>query len=70
MTQEIQETDNLKEKDFGYDWVSSSRFLFYVQVFCIAAFLFGACYRLFQQRYKGKPDVEIQESTLYTPKYK
>jgi len=59
-----------KEKDFRYDWVKSSRFLFYVQVFCILAFLVGACYKLYTQRYKGKPDIEIQSSTLYTPEYK
>ena len=65
-----QETENIKEKDFRYNWVSSSRFLFYVQVFCVLAFVLGGCYRLYNQRYKGKPDVEIQSSTKYTPEYK
>jgi len=64
------EVESNKEKDFKYNWVSSSRFLFYVQLFCVAAFLLGGCYNLYQHRYKGKPDIEIQSSTEYTPKYK
>ena len=39
-------------------------------VFAMVAFLFGASVRLYQQCYKGKPDVEIQSSTKYTPEYK
>jgi hypothetical protein len=57
-------------KDFAFDWVSSSRFLFYVQVFCIVAFLVGGSYALYKHRYKGKPEVEVPGNTLYTPKYK
>lgn len=64
------EIENIKEKDFKYNWVSSSRFLFYVQVFCIMAFLLGGCYQLYQKRYMGKPDVEVPGNTLYTPQYK
>lgn len=67
MSQEI--NDN-SPKDFTNNWVNSSRFLFYLQVFCILAFVLGGCYRLYNQRYKGKPDVEIQSSSEYTPKYK
>lgn len=59
-----------KEKDFRYNWVSSSRFLFYMQVFCFVAFLLGGCYELYRHRYKGKPEVEVPENTQYTPKYK
>jgi len=65
--EEIQEH---KEKDFNYNWVNSSRFLFYVQLFCVLAFILGGCYKLYNKRYKGKPDVEIPDNTLYTPKYK
>jgi len=65
--EEIQEH---KEKDFGYNWVKSSRFLFYVQVFCIVAFILGGCYKLYKQSYPGKPEVEVPDNTLYTPKYK
>lgn len=64
-----QEHQNTKEKDFGYNWVSSSRFLFYVQVFVVVAFVLGGCYRLYDQRFK-KPEVEVQSSSQYTPQYK
>jgi hypothetical protein len=59
-----------QEKDFTRNWVNSSRFLFYLQVFCILAFVLGGCYRLYNQRYKGKPEVEVQGSSKYTPEYK
>ena len=58
------------EKDFTKNWVNSSRFLFYLQVFCVLAFVLGGCYRLYDSRYKGKPDVEVQSSSKYTPEYK
>ncbi len=67
MAHDIQDNSN---KDFTKNWVNSSRFLFYLQVFCVLAFVLGGCYRLYNQRYKGKPDVEIQSSTKYTPEYK
>ena len=67
--------DQIKEKDyrdkeFGHNWVNSSVFLFYLQVFCVVAFLLGGCYSLYTHRYKGKPEVEVPDNTLYTPKYK
>ena len=65
--EEIQEH---KQKDLGFNWVSSSRFLFYVNVFCILAFILGGCYKLYTESYAGKPDVEVPDNTLYTPKYK
>lgn len=65
-----EELQKVQDRDFTHSWVSSSAFLFYLQVFCMIAFLFGACYNLYKHSYKGKPDVTIQESTLYTPKYK
>jgi hypothetical protein len=65
-----QELTKIQDKDFAHNWVSSSAFLFYLQVACMIAFLVGACYMLYTKRYAGKPDVKIQESTLYTPKYK
>jgi hypothetical protein len=64
-----QELKKIQDKDFMHNWVSSSAFLFYLQVACIVAFLFGGCYALYSKRY-DKPDVSVQESTLYTPKYK
>ncbi len=64
------EIDDNSQKDFTKSWVSSSRFLFYLQVFCILAFVLGGCYRLYNQRYAGKPDVEVQKSSQYKPEYK
>jgi len=58
-----------KEKDFTRNWVTSSRFLFYVHLFCLIAFVMGGCYKLYSYRYKGKPKVEVPSSTLYDPKY-
>jgi hypothetical protein len=68
MSQEIKEKP--EKKDFTRNWVSSSRFLFHVQVFTFTAFLLGGCYGLYSMRYKGKPKVEVPENTKYTPKYK
>jgi hypothetical protein len=67
MSQEVM--DN-KKNDFTRNWVVSSRFLFYVQLFCIVSFILGGCYKLYSYRYKGKPNVEIPASTEYNPKYK
>ncbi len=67
MSQEIIEHE---EKNFTKNWVSSSRFLFYLQVFVVLAFVLGGCYRMYNQRYKGKPNVEVQGSSKYIPEYK
>jgi len=56
--------------DFTKSWVNSSKFLFYLTVICILAGLVGNSIRLYQCRYKGHPDVEIQSSTQYKPEYK
>jgi hypothetical protein len=64
-----QELQKIHDKDFAHNWVSSSAFLFYLQIACIVAFLFGGCYSLYNKRF-DKPNVTIQESSLYTPKYK
>ena len=58
------------DKDFAHNWVSSSRFLFFCQVFLVVAFLLGGCYALYGHRYKGKPEVVVPENTLYNPQYK
>ena len=63
------EVINEAHKDLTRNWVSSSRFLFYVQLFCLVAFILGGCYKLYNYRYKGKPKVEVPSSTLYDPKY-
>jgi hypothetical protein len=63
-----QELKKIQDRDFTHNWVSSSGFLFYLQVACIVAFLVGSSYMLFSKRY-SKPDVPVQGSSLYTPKY-
>lgn len=62
--------DTTTSKDFTKNWVNSSRFVFYLSIFAIIAFLTGACIKLHGVIYKGKPDVEIQSSTKFTPEYK
>lgn len=66
---QIHEKD-YRDKDFAHNWVNSSVFLFYLQVFCIVALVLGGCYSLYKHRYQGKPEVSVPENTLYTPKYK
>lgn len=65
-----QEISDNSRKDFAWSWVTSSRFLFYMQVVSIVAFLVGGSWGLYKHSYKGKPKVVVPENTLYTPKYK
>lgn len=65
-----QERQEQLETDVRYNRVSSSRFVLYISIFALVAFLFAGCFQLYKNRYKGKPDVEIQSSTKYTPEYK
>jgi hypothetical protein len=58
------------EKDFANNWVSSSRFIWLCQIFLVLALILGGCYNLYSHRYKGKPEVNVPESTQYSPKYK
>ncbi len=64
-----QELKKVQDRDIAHSWVSSSAFLFYLQIACIVAFVLGGCYKLYNKRFE-KPEVKVQESTLYTPKYK
>jgi hypothetical protein len=66
-----EELQKVQDRDFTHNWVSSSAFLFYLSVFCFIAFVFGASYRLYTERFaNSRPqNVHVQESTLYTPKY-
>ena len=64
-----EELQKVQDKDFTHSWVSSSAFLFYLQVACIVAFVLGGCYMLYNKRI-DKPEVKVQDSSLYTPKYK
>lgn len=66
----MSQLDTTTSKDFTKNWVNSSRFVFYLSVFAILAFLTGASIKLHNVVYKGKPDVEVQSSTKYTPEYK
>jgi hypothetical protein len=59
-----------KLKDFGHNWVNSSVFLFYLQVFVVVAFIVGGSFGLWAHRYKGRPEVAVPSNTLYTPQYK
>lgn len=63
------EVEKIKGRDFTHDWVSSSAFLFYLQVACIVAFIVGSSYMLYTKRFE-KPAVKVEDSSLYTPKYK
>jgi len=66
-----EELQKVQDRDFTHNWVSSSAFIFYLSVFCLLAFMFGSCYRLYNERFENsRPEnVTVQESTLYTPKY-
>lgn len=70
MSEDVEEYKDHKLKDITYNWVNSSVFLFYLEVFCILALLLGGCYGLYTHRYKGKPEVVVPANTLYTPEYK
>jgi hypothetical protein len=63
-----QELQKVQDRDFTHSWVSSSAYLFYLQVACIIALVLGGCYMLTTKRFE-KPEVKVQNSTLYTPKY-
>ncbi len=63
-----EELKKIQDKDFTHNWVSSSGFLFYLQVACLVAFILGGCYMLGTKRYE-KIEAPVQESSQYTPKY-
>ena len=65
-----QEVIDNKDKDFAHNWVSSSRFLWFCQIFLVLAFILGGCMGMYGHRYKGKPAVNVPENTLYNPVYK
>jgi hypothetical protein len=65
-----QELEKVQDKDFAHNWVSSSAFLFYLSVFCMVAFLLGSCFKLYENRYGGKPEINVPDNTKYTPAYK
>jgi len=67
MSQEIQET--AENKDIAKNWVSSSRFIFYVSVFALLSLVLGNCTKLFSSGF-AKPEVEVNTSSQYKPEYK
>jgi hypothetical protein len=64
-----EELKKVQDKDFTHSWVSSSAFLFYLQITCVLALVVGMSYMLYTKRFH-KPEVPVQESSLYTPQYK
>ena len=64
------ELQKVQNRDFTYSRISSSAFLFYLQVACIVAMFLGGCYMLYEKRYKGNPDIVVPGNTLYTPEYR
>lgn len=58
------------DNDITKNWVSTSRWIFYLYIACAVAFSVAMCFGLYAKRYKGKPDVEVPSSTLYNPTYK
>ncbi len=64
-----EELKKVQDKDFAHNWVSSSAFIFYLSVFCLVAASWGGCFKLYTKRF-DKPEVHVQESTLYNPVYK
>jgi hypothetical protein len=69
MSQELPQIKH--DKEFGKNWVTSSRFLFYMQLFALLAFVGGCSCNIYRStRFQSKPRVEIPESTQYTPSYK
>ncbi len=68
--QEYQEIlKNKENNDFKHSWVKTSAYLFYLSAACFFLMTWGGCYKLYTKKFE-KPKVQIQESTLYTPKYK
>lgn len=64
------ELEGLKNEDIAYNKVSSAKFIFYLQAVGGVVLFVVMCFVLWANRYKGKPHVDIQSSTLYTPVYK
>jgi hypothetical protein len=67
MSQDLQ--DNSAQKDIAANWVTSSRFFFYVSIFAILALVLGNCTQLYNSRFK-KANPEVQSSSQYKPEYK
>ena len=66
-----EELQKVQDRDFTHNWVSSSAFIFYLSIACFLAFVFGTAFFLYHKRFENSTpqNVQVQESTLYTPKY-
>ncbi len=60
----------VEDKEFGRNWVTTSKWIFLTSVFGFLFFVGGCSLNLYKHRYKGKPKVEVPTSTEYNPKYK
>ena len=67
MSEDLQQIE--AEKDITTNWVTSSRFLFYVTIFSLLALVVGNCSKVFSSGFK-KPTVEVNTSSQYKPEYK
>lgn len=57
------------DSDIAYSFVATSRFIFYAKVIAILVFFVACCYVLYTHRFKPSNN-PVNESSLYTPKYK
>ncbi len=65
----VQELDN--ELDIKLSKPRSSRFFFLLGFFGIFIFAWSGCYNLYTKKFVNQADkVEVNESSLYAPKYK
>jgi hypothetical protein len=67
MSQDLHQPSS--EKDIASNWVTSSRFIFYVSIFALLALVLGNCTKLFTSGFK-KPSPEVNTSSQYKPEYK
>ncbi len=67
MSEDLQQIE--AQKDIATNWVTSSRFFFYVTVFSLLALVVGNCSKVFSSGFK-KPTVEVNTSSQYKPEYK
>ena len=67
MSQDLHQTS--AEKDIASNWVTYSRFIFYVSIFAILALVLGNCAKLYTSRFQ-KPSPEVNTSSQYKPEYK
>ena len=68
-----QELLKVQDRDFTHNWVSSSAFIFYLSIATLIAFMFGACYKLYTNRYEKsgpRQEIVVQPSSKFTPEYK